>query len=161
MDNVRNFDVHANDNPVKYDDLSKYSLLFPNEQLETEIEASRSLIQSDKEQHHIPRPALHIPHGKESVQEKKILSQENKIQRFNEQVQDLRRQLGQCRNENQVELTELVTELDQLPLKGLAMSEAIRKSKELGIRRLRCESDSSQLIKALNSYLLSLWRFVG
>ncbi|WZZ92067.1 hypothetical protein YC2023_120646 [Brassica napus] len=46
----------------------------------------------------------------------KILSQENKIQRFNEQVQDLRRQLGQCRNENQVELTELVTELDQLPL---------------------------------------------
>ncbi|WZZ92090.1 hypothetical protein YC2023_120669 [Brassica napus] len=109
MDNVRNFDVHANDNPVKYDDLSKYSLLFPNEQLETEIEASRSLIQSDKEQHH-------IPHGKESVQEKKILSQENKIQRFNEHVQDLRRQLVQCRNENQVELTELVTELDQLPL---------------------------------------------
>ncbi|WZZ92077.1 hypothetical protein YC2023_120660 [Brassica napus] len=46
----------------------------------------------------------------------KILSQENKIQRFNEQVQDLRRQLVQCRNENQVELTELVTELDQLPL---------------------------------------------
>ncbi|CAG7909677.1 unnamed protein product, partial [Brassica rapa] len=55
--------MHANDNPVKYDDLSKYSLLFPNEQLETEIEASRSLIQSDKEQHH-------IPHGKEYVQEK-------------------------------------------------------------------------------------------
>ena len=54
--------MHANDNPVKYDDLSKYSLLFPNEQLETEIEASRSLIQSDKEQHH-------IPHGKEYVQE--------------------------------------------------------------------------------------------
>ena len=58
--------MHANDNPVKYDDLSKYSLLFPNEQLETEIEASRSLIQSDKEQHH-------IPHGKESVQEKVCL----------------------------------------------------------------------------------------
>ncbi|CAN6874675.1 unnamed protein product [Brassica oleracea] len=91
----------------------------------------------------------HIPHGKEYVQEKNILSQENKIQRFNEQVQDLRRQLGQCRNENQVELTELVTELDQLPLscvystnfvmsplmaEGLAMREAIRKSKELGIR---------------------------
>ncbi|CAG7909657.1 unnamed protein product [Brassica rapa] len=127
MDNVRNLDVYANDNPVKYDDLSKYSLLFPNEQLETEIEASRSLIQSDTEQHH-------IPHSEESVQEKKILSQENKIQRFNEQVQDLRRQLVQCRNENQVELTELVTELDQLPLKGLAMREAIRKSKELGIR---------------------------
>ncbi|CAF2322249.1 unnamed protein product [Brassica napus] len=103
----------------------------------------------------------HIPHGKESVQEKKIFSQENKIQRFNEQVQDLRRQLVQCRNENQVELTEVVTELDQLPLKGLAMREAIWKSKELGIRRLRCESDSSPLIKALNSYLLSLWRFVG
>ncbi|CAN7069374.1 unnamed protein product [Brassica rapa subsp. trilocularis] len=107
----------------------------------------------------------HIPHGKESVQEKKILSQENNTQRFNEQVQDPRRQLDrywvQCRNENQVELTELVTELDQLPLKGLAMREAIRKSKELGIRRVRCESDSSQLIKALNSYLLSLWRFVG
>jgi len=41
------FDVHANDNPVKYDDLSKYSLLFSNKQLESEIEASRSLIQSD------------------------------------------------------------------------------------------------------------------
>ncbi|KAF3503865.1 hypothetical protein F2Q69_00045448 [Brassica cretica] len=106
------FDVHANDNPVKYDDLSKYSLLFSNEQLESEIEASRSLIQSEKEQHH-------IPHGKESVQEKKILSQENKIQRLNDQVQDLRRQLVQCRNENQVELTELVTELDQLPLSGV------------------------------------------
>ncbi|KAJ0266282.1 Hyaluronan mediated motility receptor-like protein [Hirschfeldia incana] len=80
------------------------------EQLENEIEASRHpLIQSDKEQHH-------IPHGKESVQEKKILSQENKIQRLNEQVQDLRRQLVQCRNENQVEL---VTELDQLPLSGV------------------------------------------
>nr|VDD34483.1 unnamed protein product [Brassica oleracea] len=89
--------------------VTKKILLFSNKQLESEIEASRSLIQSDKEQHH-------IPHGKESVQEKKILSQENKIQRFNEQVQDLRRQLVQCRNENQVELTELVTELDQLPL---------------------------------------------
>lgn len=33
------------------------------EQLESEIEASRSLIQSDKEQHHIPQ-------GKESLQEK-------------------------------------------------------------------------------------------
>ena len=60
------FDVHANDNPVKYDDLSKYSLLFSNKQLESEIEASRSLIQSDKEQHHIPQ-------GKESVQEKVCL----------------------------------------------------------------------------------------
>ncbi|CAN6874685.1 unnamed protein product [Brassica oleracea] len=120
------------------------NLLFSNKQLESEIEASRSLIQSDKEQHH-------IPHGKESVQEKKILSQENKIQRLNDQVQDLRRQLVQCRNENLVELMELVTELDQLPLKGLAMGEAIKKSKELGIRQLRCESDSSQLIKALNS----------
>ncbi|CAN6866604.1 unnamed protein product [Brassica oleracea var. botrytis] len=97
----------------------------------------------------------HIPHGKECARKglslSKILSQENKIQRFNEQVQDLRRQLVQCRNENQVELTELVTELDQLPLscdystnfvmsplmaEGLAMREAIRKSKELGIRRL-------------------------
>lgn len=82
------------------------------EQLESEIEASRSLIQSDKEQHH-------IPHGKESLQEKKILSQENKIQKLNDQVQDLRRQLVQCRNENQVELTELVTEIDQLPLSGV------------------------------------------
>jgi len=59
--------VHANDNPVKYDDLSKYSLLFPNEQLETEIEASRSLIQSDKEQHH-------IPHGKECARKGLSLS---------------------------------------------------------------------------------------
>ncbi|CAN6874681.1 unnamed protein product, partial [Brassica oleracea] len=148
------FDVHANDNPVKYDDLSKYSLLFPNEQLETEIEPSRSLIQSDKEQHH-------IPHGKESVQEKKILSQENKIQRFNEQVQDLRRQLVQCRNENQRFSSSTNFVMSPLMAEGLAMREAIMKSKELGIRRLRCESDSSQLIKALNSYLLSLWIFVG
>ncbi|KAG2242568.1 hypothetical protein Bca52824_095592 [Brassica carinata] len=57
--------------------------------------------------------------GKESVQEKKILSQENKIQRLNDQVQDLRRQLVQCRNENLVELMELVTELDQMPLSGV------------------------------------------
>ncbi|CAF2322045.1 unnamed protein product [Brassica napus] len=154
MDNVRNLDVYANDNPVKYDHLSKYSLLFPNEQLETELEASRSLIQSDTEQHH-------IPHGKESVQEKKILSQENKIQRFNEQVQDLRRQLVQCRNENQRFSSSTNFVMSPLMAEGLAMREAIRKSKELGIRRLRCESDSSQLIKALNSYLLSLWRFVG
>ncbi|WZZ92075.1 hypothetical protein YC2023_120654 [Brassica napus] len=48
----------------------------------------------------------------------KILSQENKIQRLNDQVQDLRRQLVQCRNENHVELMELVTELNQLPLSG-------------------------------------------
>nr|VDD34495.1 unnamed protein product [Brassica oleracea] len=82
------------------------------EQLESEIEASRSLIQSDKELHH-------IPHGKESLQEKKILSQENKIQKLNDMVQDLRRQLVQCRNENQVELTEVVTEIDQLPLSGV------------------------------------------
>ncbi|CAN6874689.1 unnamed protein product [Brassica oleracea] len=127
------FDVHANDNPVKYDDLSKYSLLFSNKQLESEIEASRSLIQSD------------------TARQRVCARKENKIQRLNDQVQDLRRQLVQCRYENQVELTELVTELDKLPLKGLAMREAIRKSKELGIRRLKCESDSSQLIKALNS----------
>lgn len=49
----------------------------------------------------------------------KILSQEKNIQKLNELVQDLRRQLMQCRNENQVELTELVTELDQLPLRGV------------------------------------------
>ncbi|CAG7909684.1 unnamed protein product, partial [Brassica rapa] len=61
----------------------------------------------------------HILHGKESVQENRIFSQENKIQRLNYQVQDLRRQLVQCRNENQVKLTELVTELDQLPLRGV------------------------------------------
>ncbi|KAF8044963.1 hypothetical protein N665_5930s0002 [Sinapis alba] len=80
------------------------------EQLESEIEASRSpLILSDREQHH-------TPHGKESLQEKKILSQENKIQKLNDMVQDLRRQLVQCRNENQVEL---LTELDQLPLSGV------------------------------------------
>ncbi|CAF1789726.1 unnamed protein product, partial [Brassica napus] len=145
------FDVHANDNPVKYNDLSKYSLLFPNEQLETEIEASRSLIQSDK-QHH-------IPHGKESVQEKKILSQENNTQRFNEQVQDPRRQLVQSKLRDFSSSTNFV--MSPLMAEGLAMREAIRKSKELGIRRVRCESDSSQLIKALNSYLLSLWRFVG
>ncbi|WZZ20806.1 LOW QUALITY PROTEIN: hypothetical protein YC2023_122193 [Brassica napus] len=117
MDNVRNSetrkDVPSYERPnirgKSRMTINKCTLLFPNEQLETEIEASRSLIQSDTEQHH-------IPHGKESVQEKKILSQENKIQRFNAQVQNLRRQLVQCRNENQVELTELVTELDQLPL---------------------------------------------
>ncbi|KAF2536234.1 hypothetical protein F2Q68_00023219 [Brassica cretica] len=116
-----------------------------------------------KEQHH-------IPHGKESVQEKKILSQENKIQRLNDQVQDLRRQLVQCRNENLVEgllaglgwtiknsretqrfssSTDFV--MSPLMAEGFAMREAIKKSKELGIRQLRCESDSSQLIKALNS----------
>ncbi|CDY71680.1 BnaAnng38440D, partial [Brassica napus] len=61
----------------------------------------------------------HILHGKESVQEKRIFSQENKIQRLNYQVQDLRRQLVQCRNENQVKLTELITELDQLPQSGV------------------------------------------
>ena len=38
-----------------------------------------------------------------------------------------------------------------LMAESLAMREAIKKSKELGIRRLRCESDSSQLIKALSS----------
>ncbi|WZZ92079.1 hypothetical protein YC2023_120658 [Brassica napus] len=91
---------------------SKTLAITKHGQLESEIEASRSLIQSDKEQHH-------IPHGKESVQEKKILSQENKIQRLNDQVQDLRRQLVQCRNENLVELMELVTELDQMPLSGV------------------------------------------
>ncbi|CAN7036759.1 unnamed protein product, partial [Brassica oleracea var. botrytis] len=133
-----------NDNPVKYDDLSKYSLLFSNKQLESEIEASRSLIQSDKEQHQ-------IPHGKESVQEKKILSQENKIQRLNDQVQDLRRQLVQCRNENHRFSSSADFVMSPLMAEGLAMREAIKKSKELGIRQLRCESDSSQLIKALNS----------
>ncbi|KAF3569055.1 hypothetical protein DY000_02019660 [Brassica cretica] len=95
------FDVHANDNPVKYDDLSKYSLLFSNKQLESEIEASRSLIQSD------------------TARQRICARKGNKIQRLNDQVQDLRRQLVQCRNENQVELTELVTELDQLPLSGV------------------------------------------
>uniref|UniRef100_A0A1J3DGJ5 Uncharacterized protein n=1 Tax=Noccaea caerulescens TaxID=107243 RepID=A0A1J3DGJ5_NOCCA len=82
------------------------------EQLESEVESSsRPLILSDKEQH--------VPQGKESVHEKKILSQEKNIQKLNELVEDLRRQLMQCRNENQVELTELVTELDQLPLSGV------------------------------------------
>ncbi|XP_009117702.1 uncharacterized protein LOC103842791 [Brassica rapa] len=38
-----------------------------------------------------------------------------------------------------------------LMAEGLAMRYAIRKCKELGIRRFRCESDSTQLIKALNS----------
>ncbi|XP_013720458.1 uncharacterized protein LOC106424252 [Brassica napus] len=38
-----------------------------------------------------------------------------------------------------------------LMAESLAMREAIKKSKELGIRSLRCESDSSQLIKALSS----------
>ncbi|KAF3549350.1 hypothetical protein DY000_02009346 [Brassica cretica] len=47
-----------------------------------------------------------------------------------------------------------------LMAESLAMREAIKKSKELGIRRLRCESDSSQLIKAL-SHLLNLWRFMA
>ena len=54
-----------------------------------------------------------------SILWQKILSQENKIQKLNDMVQDLRRQLVQCRNENQVELTELVTEIDQLPLSGV------------------------------------------
>ncbi|VVB13426.1 unnamed protein product [Arabis nemorensis] len=81
------------------------------EQLESETdETSSPLILSDEEQH--------IPQGKDSLQEKKILSQEKNIQKLNELVRDLRRQLLQCRNENQVELTELVTELDQLPLRG-------------------------------------------
>ncbi|KAF3597800.1 hypothetical protein DY000_02020231 [Brassica cretica] len=39
----------------------------------------------------------------------------------------------------------------QLMAEGLAMRDTIRKCKELGIRRFRCESDSTQLIKALNS----------
>ncbi|KAF3551099.1 hypothetical protein DY000_02005193 [Brassica cretica] len=38
-----------------------------------------------------------------------------------------------------------------LMAEGLAMRDAIRKCKELGIWRFRCESDSTQLIKALNS----------
>ncbi|CAA0401002.1 unnamed protein product [Arabidopsis thaliana] len=84
-----------------------------NEQVENESEtSSRPLILSDKEQQHIPQ-------GKESVQVKKILFQEKKIQKFNELVRDLRRQLLQCRNENQVELTELETELDQLLVTGV------------------------------------------
>ncbi|KAL1196951.1 hypothetical protein V5N11_024750 [Cardamine amara subsp. amara] len=82
-----------------------------NEQLGSETETSRPLTLSDKEQH--------IPQAKESVQEKKILSQEKNIQKLNELVRDLRRQLLQCRNENQVELTELATEVDQLPLRGV------------------------------------------
>jgi len=49
----------------------------------------------------------------------KILFQEKKIQKLNELVRDLRRQLLQCRNENQVELTELETELDQLLVTGV------------------------------------------
>ncbi|KAG7549705.1 hypothetical protein ISN45_Aa06g005590 [Arabidopsis thaliana x Arabidopsis arenosa] len=81
-----------------------------NEQVESEAETSRSLVLSDKDQH--------IPQGKDSVQEKKILSQEKKIQKLNELVRDLRRQLLLCRNENQVELTELETELDQLLVTG-------------------------------------------
>ncbi|VYS66039.1 unnamed protein product [Arabidopsis thaliana] len=84
-----------------------------NEQVENESEtSSRPLILSDKEQQHIPQ-------GKESVQVKKILFQEKKIQKFNDLVRDLRRQLLQCRNENQVELTELETELDQLLVTGV------------------------------------------
>ncbi|KAG7601362.1 hypothetical protein ISN45_At05g005450 [Arabidopsis thaliana x Arabidopsis arenosa] len=84
-----------------------------NEQVENESEtSSRPLILSDKEQQHIPQ-------GKESVQVKKILFQEKKIQKLNELVRDLRRQLLQCRNENQVELTELETELDQLLVTGV------------------------------------------
>ncbi|CAN6866600.1 unnamed protein product [Brassica oleracea] len=134
------FDVHANDNPVKYDDLSKYSLLFSNKQLESEIEASRSLIQSDT--------------ARQRVCARKGLSlsvSQNKIQRLNDQVQDLRRQLVQCRNENQRFSSSTNFVMSPLMAEGLAMREAIRKSKELGIRRLKCESDSSQLIKALNS----------
>lgn len=38
-----------------------------------------------------------------------------------------------------------------LVAEGLALREEIWKCKEQGIKRLRCESDSSQLIKALNS----------
>ncbi|CAH8270234.1 unnamed protein product [Arabidopsis lyrata] len=83
-----------------------------NEQVESEAETSRPLVLSDKDQPHIPQ-------GKDSVQEKKILSQEKKIQKLNELVRDLRRQLLQCRNENQVELTELETELDQLLVTGV------------------------------------------
>ncbi|KAL0718774.1 hypothetical protein Bca4012_068097 [Brassica carinata] len=35
--------------------------------------------------------------------------------------------------------------------KALAMRATVRKSKELGLRHIRCESDSAQLIKALRS----------
>lgn len=38
-----------------------------------------------------------------------------------------------------------------LAAEGLAMREALKKCKALGIKRLRCESDSAQLIKAINS----------
>ena len=38
-----------------------------------------------------------------------------------------------------------------LVAEGMAMREAVKKCKELGIQRVRCESDSSQLINALNS----------
>ncbi|XP_010491179.1 PREDICTED: uncharacterized protein LOC104768819 [Camelina sativa] len=82
-----------------------------NEQADSETETSRPLILSDQEQH--------IPQGKETLHEKKILSQEKKIQKLNEHIRDLRRQLLQCRNENQVELRELETELDQLLLRGV------------------------------------------
>ncbi|CAL9229367.1 unnamed protein product [Arabidopsis halleri] len=82
-----------------------------NEQVESEAETSRPLVLSDIDQH--------IPQGKDSVQEKKILSLEKKIQNLNELVRDLRRQLLQCRNENQVELSELETELDQLLVTGV------------------------------------------
>ncbi|XP_010423364.1 PREDICTED: uncharacterized protein LOC104708483 isoform X1 [Camelina sativa] len=82
-----------------------------NEQADSETETSRPLILSDQEQH--------IPQGKESLHEKKILSQEKKIQKLNELIRDLRRQLLQCRNENEVELRELETELDQLLLRGV------------------------------------------
>lgn len=38
-----------------------------------------------------------------------------------------------------------------LMAEGLAMREALKKCKLMGVKRLRCESDSAQLIKAINS----------
>ncbi|VVB13469.1 unnamed protein product [Arabis nemorensis] len=69
------------------------------EQLESEIDVTSSpLVLSDQEQH--------TPQGKDSLQEKKILSQEKNIHKLNELVRDLRRQLLQCRNENQIKKRE-------------------------------------------------------
>ena len=38
-----------------------------------------------------------------------------------------------------------------LAAEGLAMKEALKKCKEMGVKRVTCESDSAQLITAINS----------
>ncbi|KAG7554436.1 hypothetical protein ISN44_As11g006750 [Arabidopsis suecica] len=79
-----------------------------------EVEIFRNLLCISHHFEHIPisSPPSDAFAERESISSIKNLSQEKKIQKL---VRDLRRQLLQCRNENQVELPkELETELNQL-----------------------------------------------